>query len=177
MLVQNQSFSSIVVDFAVSHPSSGINNTTTRADAADYNKSALKRSFDAKLEGGNTAAICALESFEYRTFIIGAFGGLERTHAMDLLRSFSRRGAQLEGGKWYNNYKGLLRHFCNNISMSLYRYRAHLILKRVQTIKGFQDKRRMGDPTFGHTSNIYSHQFLHSFHAIRSLNSLFPARD
>ena len=178
MLLPDQAFDSIAVDFAIAHPFSHINNATTRADAANYEKSAIKKAHDAKLEGGNTARICAQESYEYRTFVIGAFGGLERTHGLVLLQSLAKAGALQEGGKWYNNYKGLFRHFCNNISMTLYRYRAHLILKRIQNIREFYKIRSMDVPNFGQVSSIYSHQFLHSFHSIRSINELsLRARD
>ena len=177
-LLPAQAFDSIVVDFAIAHPFSHINNNTTRADAANYEKSAIKRALDTKLEGGNTARICARESFEYRTFVIGAFGGLERTHGLVLLQSLAKAGAHQEGGKWYNNYKGLFRHFCNNISMTLYRYRAHLILKRIQHIREFNKQRSMDVPAFGHISSIYSHQFLHPFHSVRSIDKiLLRARD
>ena len=103
-----------------------------------------------------------IQNFDFRVFTLGVFGGLERTHGLDLILSLANKAAQ--GGRWEGNYKGLLRNIFNRLSVTLYRTRALLLIRRTQSLR-FK-RSRVSD------ESAFSHNFISASVSINSITIL-----
>jgi len=159
-IVKNQEKSQLAIDVTIAHPSSGIDNDVTRDEAAEPQR-AVTAAFKRKNKF-ETHARCNNQDFDFRVFTLGVFGGLERTHGLDLIHSLANKAAQ--GGRWEGNYKGLLRNIFNRLSVTLYRTRALLLIRRTQSLR-FKRSRVSGESAF-------SHNFISASVSINSITTL-----